>query len=71
MSLEEIKSFTGNIAEMGPIYPFIGWEWLFVILGVVFWIVWHVWQFKIEKDEFAKDNSIFDKKVSDIDQDKK
>ncbi len=39
-----IESWAGNISEIGPIYPFVGSEWLLVIVGVVTWIGWHIWQ---------------------------
>ena len=44
-----------NIDTFGPIYPFVGTEVLLAILGVVFWIVWHIWQMKEEAAEFQSD----------------
>ena len=40
-----------KLAEMGAIYPFQGSEGLLVILCAVFWVAWHIWQFKHESDE--------------------
>ena len=44
-----------NVDTFGAIYPFAGAEVLFAILGIAFWIIWHVWQIKKEKAEFDKD----------------
>ena len=46
MSTGNFENWAGNIADIGPIYPFVGAEWLFVLIGVVYWIVWHVRQIK-------------------------
>lgn len=44
-----------NVDTFGPIYPFVGSEKLLVILGVAFWIIWHIWQIKKESAEFKQD----------------
>ncbi|MFQ6022903.1 MAG: hypothetical protein ACE5NW_09285 [Acidiferrobacterales bacterium] len=52
-----VESWAGNIADMGPIYPFVGGEVLFWIIGLILWICWHVWQIRFEGktyDEEAK-----------------
>jgi hypothetical protein len=41
-------NWDGNITDIGPIYPFVGAEWLMVILLLVFWIAWHVVQVRSE-----------------------
>ena len=38
-----LDSFS-NITEIGPMYPFENLEWLFVLIGVVLWLLWHVGQ---------------------------
>ena len=47
--------WNGNIFDIGPIYPFVGWEVLMVIILVVFWIGWHIVQMRMENadDEAA------------------
>lgn len=40
--------WNGNITDIGPLYPFVGWEMLMVLLLVVFWIGWHVMQIQKE-----------------------
>ena len=41
-------NWDGNITDIGPIYPFVGWETLMVIVLVVFWIGWHIVQIRME-----------------------
>ena len=38
-----------NLSEIGPIYPFVGSEVMLVILGVLFWLIWHVIQMGSER----------------------
>lgn len=44
-----------NLDTFGPIYPFVGTEVFLAIVGVAFWIIWHVWQIKAESAEFKSD----------------
>jgi len=53
MSTGNFENWAGNIADIGPIYPFVGAEWLFVLIGVVYWIVWHVRQIGNENQSLA------------------
>ena len=57
MSNANFQDFSGNISEIGPMYPFVGWEWLFVIVCVVFWLGWHVRQIRIENREFKEESA--------------
>ncbi len=50
MSTNGLTSWAVNLKDVGAIYPFQGAEWLFVILGVVFWIAWHVIQTRQETE---------------------
>jgi hypothetical protein len=45
-----LDSFS-NPVDIGPMYPFVGAEWLFVVIGVVLWLLWHVGQIKSETRE--------------------
>ena len=33
---------TEKLSEYTSIYPFVGTEWLWLIVAVVFWLWWHV-----------------------------
>lgn len=50
-----------NLADIGPIYPFVGSEVMWVIIGLVLWIVWHVLQISNEKESHEKAKSHFSK----------
>ena len=47
-----VTSWTGNIADIGPIYPMVGTEGLLFIIGLVTWIVWHIVQTKMENKTY-------------------
>jgi hypothetical protein len=55
MNTGRIENWDGAIADIGPIYPFVGSEVLMVILCVIFWIGWHVWQYRMESQRFAEE----------------
>jgi hypothetical protein len=50
-----MPNWDSNIVDIGPIYPFVGWEVLMVILCLVFWIGWHILQIKMENDQLDKE----------------
>lgn len=49
MSTTSVESWAVELADIGPIYPFVGSEGLMVVLAVVAWIGWHIWQIRDEK----------------------
>lgn len=51
MSTIGLESWAVDLAEVGAVYPFQGAEVLMVIIGVVLWIAWHIWQLKNEARE--------------------
>lgn len=55
MSTNSMSDWAVDLAEVGAIYPFQGSEGLLVILGVVFWIGWHVIQMRQEKSEVGRE----------------
>ena len=55
MSTGNIESWTGAISQIGPIYPFVGWETFFFIVGTVCWIGWHIWQVRFENRTYRED----------------
>ena len=48
MSTIGYESWAVDLAEVGAVYPLQGWEIPMTIVGVVFWIGWHVVQFSQE-----------------------
>ncbi len=52
MTTGNFTDWTGNMLDIGPIYPFVGSEGLLVILAVIFWIGWHIWQHRVERENY-------------------
>ena len=46
-----------DLAQIGPIYPMVGSEFLLFVIGLVFWIGFHIMQARIEKREFEADEA--------------
>jgi hypothetical protein len=44
-------NWDGTITDIGPIYPFVGWEALMVLVLIVFWVGWHIVQIRKEHQE--------------------
>jgi hypothetical protein len=42
-----------NLAEMGAVYPFAGFEWLFTLIAAAFLIYFLVSQIKMEQGDIA------------------
>ena len=58
MSTTPIETWAGaDLSQIGPIYPFVGSEFVLFIIGLVIWIGFHVIQLKIEKKEFEADEA--------------
>jgi hypothetical protein len=48
MTTGNFSDWNGNMFDIGPIYPFVGWEVPMVIICVIFWIGWHYLQIRME-----------------------
>lgn len=55
MMTGDFRNWTGTILEIGPIYPFVGSEVLLWILGMAFWIGWHVLQVRRENRQLEEE----------------
>ena len=55
MSTGSFENWAGTITDIGPLYPFVGSEVFLVILGVVFWIWWHIVQTKRENKMYEEE----------------
>lgn len=62
MSTGNFENWAGNIADIGPIYPFVGSEFLWFVLGLVFWIGWHILQTRLERRQLNDEKVRFGKK---------
>ena len=52
MSTTGIENWAVDLKDIGAIYPFQGAEVLFLIVGVVLWLGWHVLQIRGEKADY-------------------
>ncbi len=59
MMTGSFTNWAGTISEIGPIYPFVGTEFLLVVAGVVFWIAWHIVQLKNESKQLKEEDNKF------------
>lgn len=55
MATTEVTSWAVDLSTLGPIYPFVGTEMLLWILGLAFWIGFHVWQIRAENRVLEED----------------
>lgn len=55
MSTNGMESWAVDLKDVGAIYPFQGSEVVMVIVGLVFWIGWHVLQTRHENAEIEAD----------------
>jgi hypothetical protein len=55
MSTNGMTSWAVDLKDVGAIYPFQGTEVLLVIIGLAFWIGWHILQTRQESAEIASD----------------
>jgi DUF2075 family protein len=56
MSTIGYQSWAVDLAEVGAIYPFQGYEVLMTVVGVIFWLGWHWIQFRNENEELKKNS---------------
>lgn len=50
MSTIGYTNWAVDLADVGAVYPFQGWEVVMTIIGVIFWLGWHRIQFKRERE---------------------
>ena len=59
MKTGSFENWAGEISEIGPIYPFVGSEFLLWIIGIVLWIVWHILQSRDEKKHYHDELDLY------------
>ena len=60
MSTIGLDSWAVDLKDVSAVYPFQGSEFLLFIIGLAFWIGWHVLQYRIEAQEMADAERDFD-----------
>jgi hypothetical protein len=61
MSTNGLESWAVDLADIGAVYPFQGWEFPMFLLGIVFWIGWHRIQYVRESAHLDEAASMLDK----------
>ena len=51
MSTNGMSSWAVDLKDVAAVYPFQGSEFLLFIIGMAFWIFWHVAQLRTEATE--------------------
>lgn len=54
MTTAHFASWGGNIADLGPVYPLVGWEVPIFIIGLIMWIGWHILTIRQEEKELTE-----------------
>ena len=49
-----IGNWNINPTEVGPLYPFVGWEVLMVVVCVAFFLAFMVWKFATENAKYSE-----------------
>ena len=67
-----VTSWTESLPEgVTQIYPFVGTEWLWLLIAVIFWLMWHVKTAAGETQELdelaskGKDSNDYKKNIAD------
>lgn len=60
MSTIGYENWAVDLAEVGAIYPFQGWEIVMTVLGVAFWLGFHRIQYVRESEHLEKASKLGD-----------
>ena len=55
MSTGSFENWAGTITDIGPMYPFVGSEGFWFVLGLAFWIWWHIVQTRRENRTYEEE----------------
>ena len=61
-----IENWTGNPAEIGPMYPFVGFEMPVVLVCFILWILYTIWQMRFEYTHYAREEQELRKSDSKV-----
>ena len=66
MNTRLVDNWNGNLFDLGPIYPFVGWEVPMVIICLIFWIGWHHLQMRMENQQLEEEARRLAQQSSDL-----
>ena len=55
MSTGEIENWFGTMADVGPLYPFVGSEFVLFCVGVVLWVAWQISCTRAESAQYREE----------------
>ncbi len=58
-----IETWTANLTEVGPLYPFAGTEMVLAFIGITVWVIWHIIQMKTEGRLCEEEDKLFSDKA--------
>jgi hypothetical protein len=58
MTTGNFTDWSGNMLDIGPLYPFVGWEGFMVLLAVIFWVGWHILQIRAENAQLEHEAAL-------------
>ena len=58
MSTGNFTDWHGDMLQIGPLYPFVGFEMVMVVVAVLIWIGWHIWQVRMESLNYEDDMKV-------------
>ena len=50
-----IENWLGSMADLGPLYPFVGSEFVLWIIGVALWLVWQISCTRAENRQYQEE----------------
>ena len=53
-----------DLANVGAVYPWVGFELIMVLVAVALWILWHILQIRQENEDYAEDIRLYGSKES-------
>ena len=57
MTTANFANWDGNLLDIGPIYPFVGWEGIMALIALIFWIGWHILQIRAENRQLEEETA--------------
>jgi hypothetical protein len=53
VSTTPMQTYAVDLASLGPVYPFVGMEKLLVLIALIVWVGFHIWQIRFENRTYA------------------
>ena len=61
-----VDSWMGNPADVGPMYPFVGFEAPLFFVCLLLWILYTIWQMKNESTHYAMEGEELQKSANPV-----